>query len=74
MQPMSAEKTIEGMTRDQAQYNVYAFGQDVKRYTRKRDSARKAHTRAAWEKKIEEANTYRDNNQRRLQAFDTSPD
>ena len=43
----------DGFTREQLEWNVYAFGAEVRRLTRKRDAARKDHTRAYWQKRLD---------------------
>jgi hypothetical protein len=62
-------QTVDGMTREQVRYNIYAFGQDLTRALQKRDRARTPHMRAHWVKKGEDAQQALANNQRRLQAF-----
>jgi hypothetical protein len=43
----------DGFTLELLEYNVYAFGAEVRRYTRKRDAARRDHTRAYWQKRLD---------------------
>jgi hypothetical protein len=43
----------DGFTLELLEYNVYAFGADVRGFTRKRDAARKDHTRAYWQKRLD---------------------
>ena len=51
-----------GFDKEQVKYNVYAFGRDVRKFTRKRDAARKPHTRAHWQKKVDEYTIYLNDN------------
>ena len=60
---------VDGMTQEQVRWNIYEFGADAKRYAIKRDRARKPHTRQRWQKRLDEALYYRDNNKDRLQRF-----
>lgn len=61
-----APETVDGLTYDDVKYNVYAFGCDVKRAMRKRDAARKPHTRAAYERERASAQRWLESNQQRL--------
>lgn len=64
---------IDGMTRNQVSYNVYAFGVDVRKWQRKADRARKDHTRAAFLKRRDEAAKYQEDNRARLARFAPQP-
>ena len=61
--------TIDGMTFKQVKWNVYAFGADAKRFQRKVDRARKPHTRAKWQKKLDYELKCLEDNKRRLALF-----
>ncbi len=60
---------IDGMTREQVRWNVYAFGVDVKRFQHKVDRARKPHTRAKWQKRLDFELKCLENNKQRLALF-----
>lgn len=53
-------------TRKQVKYNVYAFGVQVRRFTSKRDKARKEHTRARWQKRLDFAMSCLNDNKKYL--------
>lgn len=63
-------ETIDGLTYQEVKWNVYAFGRKLKEFARKRDNARKDHTRAMWSKKYDECAIYLSNNQSRLARFE----
>jgi hypothetical protein len=63
--------TVDGLTLEDIEWNIYLFGADVKKYTRKRDAATKDHTRSKWQKKLDEATKYLKSSQRRLERAAT---
>ena len=63
-------ETVDGLTYQEVKWNVYAFGRKLKEFARKRDNARKDHTRAKWQKKCDECAIYLGNNQARLARFE----
>jgi len=62
-----------GFDREQIEWNVYAFGADVRKFTRKRDAARKDHTRTRWQKKVDEYTIYLNHNKEWLAELNASP-
>lgn len=56
--------------REQTEWNIYAFGADVRKFTRKRDAARMDHARARWQKKVDEYTRYLNDNKQRLAELD----
>lgn len=54
------------------EWNIYAFGVDVRKFTRKRDAARKDHTRAHWQKRVDEYNSYLNHNKQWLAELDAA--
>jgi hypothetical protein len=64
-----AEITVDGMTEADVRYNIYAFGQDMKRCVRKFERARTDKSRMAWSKRVLEAERALKNNERRRAQF-----
>ena len=63
-------ETIDGLTREQVKYNVYAFKRDMRIFASKRDRAKTEHMKAKWQRKYANAKGYLENNQERLARFE----
>jgi hypothetical protein len=68
------EPRVDGLTYAQVQSIIDALGCEVERYTRKRETSRREHTRNHWEKQRAEAQRWLDANQVRLTQFAVPPE